>query len=198
MLVHAMLRASRRSKIASRLSANRLLDDHRLSLFDVAPASCRERCGARDAEHQNLSNQRQRANACFALADATRTAKRVDPGPASVVRLGHVVLAVSDMQRVWDWWQSRFGLIASDEVRAPNDMIASLFLLRSRGGADRPSPLNFASDALAAVHQIEALVDLVRAFGNVQGARRHQSNAISSPMTISVYAPPHKADAGLD
>lgn len=73
-------------------------------------------------------------------------AKRIAVRPAHVVRLGHVVLGVSDMTRTWAWWQSRFGLLVSDEVRAPNDAIAALFIRCDRG--DEPvdhHTLNFAA-----------------------------------------------------
>lgn len=55
-------------------------------------------------------------------------AKRVKTAPSHVARLGHIVLGVSNMERTWDWWQSRFGLLVSDEVRAPNNDLAALFL----------------------------------------------------------------------
>lgn len=72
--------------------------------------------------------------------------KRLDPGPSNVVRLGHVVLAVADTGRTWDWWRSRFGLIMSDEVRAPNGVLAAAFIRCDRGNdpADHHS-LNFAA-----------------------------------------------------
>lgn len=72
--------------------------------------------------------------------------KRVAPVPSHVGRLGHVVLGVSDMKRTWDWWQSRFGLLISDEVRAPNDDLAALFIRFNCGNVpvDHHS-LNFAS-----------------------------------------------------
>ena len=73
-------------------------------------------------------------------------AKRVEPGPASVVRLGHVVMNVSNMQASWDWWQSRFGLLISDEVRAPNGDVAALFIRCDRGDeAVDHHTLNFAA-----------------------------------------------------
>ena len=73
-------------------------------------------------------------------------AKRVAPGPASVVRLGHVVMNVSNMQASWDWWQSRFGLLVSDEVRAPDGNLAALFIRCDRGDeAVDHHTLNFAS-----------------------------------------------------
>jgi catechol 2,3-dioxygenase-like lactoylglutathione lyase family enzyme len=72
--------------------------------------------------------------------------KRVTTQPSHVVRLGHVVLGVSDMERTWAWWESRFGLLVSDEVRAPNNDLAALFIRFNCGDVpvDHHS-LNFAS-----------------------------------------------------
>ena len=58
-------------------------------------------------------------------------AKRVANTAAHVVRLGHVVLGVTDMEKTWEWYRSRFGLLVSDEVRAPNGDVAALFIRRS-------------------------------------------------------------------
>lgn len=72
--------------------------------------------------------------------------KRIDAGPANVVRLGHVVLGVADMAVTWEWWRSRFGLLVSDEVRAPTGDVAALFIRCDRGGrAVDHHTLNFAS-----------------------------------------------------
>jgi catechol 2,3-dioxygenase-like lactoylglutathione lyase family enzyme len=72
--------------------------------------------------------------------------KRVSAGPASVVRLGHVVLIVNDTRQSWEWWQSRFGLLMSDEVRAPNGDLVAVFIRCDRGAdpADHHT-LNFAA-----------------------------------------------------
>lgn len=84
----------------------------------------------------NIAERRERAG----------EAKRVDAGPAHVVRLGHAVMFVSDLARTWDWWQSRFGLLVSDEVRAPNGDLAALFVRCDRGDeATDHHSLNFAS-----------------------------------------------------
>jgi catechol 2,3-dioxygenase-like lactoylglutathione lyase family enzyme len=84
----------------------------------------------------NIASRRERQGA----------AKRVPAAPAHVIRLGHVVLAVSDMAKTWDWWQCHFGLLISDEVRAPNDDLAALFIRCDRGNepVDHHT-LNFAS-----------------------------------------------------
>lgn len=73
-------------------------------------------------------------------------AKRIDPGPANVVRLGHVVLGVNDMVETWAWWEARFGLLMSDEVRAPDGTLVAGFVRCDRGAdpADHHS-LNFAA-----------------------------------------------------
>jgi catechol 2,3-dioxygenase-like lactoylglutathione lyase family enzyme len=42
--------------------------------------------------------------------------QRVDAGPSSVKRLGHVVVRVSDFEQSREWYASRFGFVASDEV----------------------------------------------------------------------------------
>ncbi len=72
--------------------------------------------------------------------------KRVAAGAANVVRLGHVVLGVTDTEATWAWYRDRFGLIMSDEVRAPNGALAAAFIRCDRG--DDPADhhtLNFAS-----------------------------------------------------
>jgi catechol 2,3-dioxygenase-like lactoylglutathione lyase family enzyme len=71
--------------------------------------------------------------------------KRLASRPSSVLRLGHVVLAVNDVSETWNWWQSRFGLLMSDEVRAPDGAMAAAFIRCDRGSelADHHS-LNFA------------------------------------------------------
>jgi catechol 2,3-dioxygenase-like lactoylglutathione lyase family enzyme len=44
------------------------------------------------------------------------TLQRVEAGPASVKRLGHVVVRVSDFRRSEAWYRSRFGFVPSDEI----------------------------------------------------------------------------------
>ena len=72
-------------------------------------------------------------------------AKRIAQGPSSVLRLGHVVLGVNDVSESWQWWSERFGLLMSDEVRAPNGVMAAAFIRCDRDSelADHHS-LNFA------------------------------------------------------
>ena len=73
-------------------------------------------------------------------------AKRVAAGPATVVRLGHVVLGVNDTRESWEWYHHRFGVLMSDEVQAPNGAMAAAFIRCDRG--DDPADhhtLNFAA-----------------------------------------------------
>lgn len=78
--------------------------------------------------------------------DREGIAKRLVPAPANIMRLGHVVLGVSNMAATWDWWQSRFGLLVSDEVQAPNGDVAAMFVRCDCGSeAVDHHALNFAS-----------------------------------------------------
>lgn len=82
----------------------------------------------------------------FGGRDRPGMAKRLPAGPARVARLGHVVLGVGNAQETWEWWQSRFGLVMSDEVRAPDGNLAAAFVRLDRG--DNPTDhhtLNFAA-----------------------------------------------------
>lgn len=79
-------------------------------------------------------------------SERTGTPKRVAAGPAHVLRLGHMVFGVSNAQASWEWWQSRFGLIMSDEVRAPDGTMVAAFIRCDRGAeAVDHHTLNFAA-----------------------------------------------------
>ena len=62
-----------------------------------------------------------------------RATKRIAPGPASVVRLGHVVLNVSDFRASERWYKDRFGLITSDEIEVAPAFAIGAFLRCDRG-----------------------------------------------------------------
>jgi catechol 2,3-dioxygenase-like lactoylglutathione lyase family enzyme len=55
------------------------------------------------------------------------TLQRVEAGPASVKRLGHVVVRVSDFRRSEAWYRSRFGFVPSDEIYLgePDNVVTS-------------------------------------------------------------------------
>ena len=95
-------------------------------------------------------------------------AKRIAPGSSSVLRLGHVVLVVNDVEESWRWWRDRFGLLMSDEVRAPDGALAAAFIRcdRDKNPADHHS-LNFvqipgkAAGFHHAAFEVPSLDDLV-------------------------------------
>lgn len=82
----------------------------------------------------------------------TEQPKRLSSGPASVVRLGHVVMTVGDVAATNAWWSERFGLLTSDEVYTPGGHLAAVFIRCDQG--DKPTDhhsLNFAAVPSGAV-----------------------------------------------
>lgn len=72
-------------------------------------------------------------------------AKRIPSGPSNVMRLGHAVFLVSDLDATWNWWKERFGLLMSDDVKGPDGQSVAIFVRCDRG--DEPvdhHTLNFA------------------------------------------------------
>lgn len=63
--------------------------------------------------------------------------KRVGSGSATVVRLGHGVLNVTDFRRSEAWYKSHFGFITSDEIVAGPDISVGAFMRCDRG--DQPT-----------------------------------------------------------
>lgn len=63
-----------------------------------------------------------------------RTARSSVAGAATVVRLGHCVLRVSNLRRSEAWWKERFGFITSDEVVDAGDAPVAIFMRCDRGG----------------------------------------------------------------
>jgi catechol 2,3-dioxygenase-like lactoylglutathione lyase family enzyme len=64
-----------------------------------------------------------------------RATKRIAPGAAHVVRLGHVVLNVSSFRASEQWYKERFGFITSDEIRLSPELALGAFLRCDRGEA---------------------------------------------------------------
>ena len=62
-----------------------------------------------------------------------RAPKRVQAGPSHVVRLGHVVLNVSDFRRSERWYKERFGFLTSDEIQVGPEFTLGAFLRCDRG-----------------------------------------------------------------
>lgn len=60
-------------------------------------------------------------------------ARRVAPNPSTVVRLGHVVHLVANVNETWNWYNARFRLTISDDVVDPDGNRAALFIRINRG-----------------------------------------------------------------
>lgn len=68
-----------------------------------------------------------------AARDRVRATKRIAPGAADVVRLGHVVLNVSDFRASERWYKDRFGFITSDEIQVAPEFAIGAFMRCDRG-----------------------------------------------------------------
>lgn len=62
-----------------------------------------------------------------------RATKRIAGGAATVVRLGHAVLNVSDFRASERWYKDRFGFITSDEIEVAPGFSIGAFLRCDRG-----------------------------------------------------------------
>lgn len=61
------------------------------------------------------------------------TVKRVGAGSATVMRLGHAVLNVSDFRASEAWYKERFGFLTSDEIALAPEFSLGAFLRCDRG-----------------------------------------------------------------
>jgi catechol 2,3-dioxygenase-like lactoylglutathione lyase family enzyme len=59
--------------------------------------------------------------------------RRLAPGPSHVLRLGHVVLGVSDFRRSERWYKDRFGILTSDEIPISETKALGAFMRCDRG-----------------------------------------------------------------
>jgi catechol 2,3-dioxygenase-like lactoylglutathione lyase family enzyme len=59
--------------------------------------------------------------------------RRIASGPSHVLRLGHVVLSVSDFRTSEAWYKERFGLITSDEIQTEPGVAIGAFLRSDQG-----------------------------------------------------------------
>ncbi len=59
--------------------------------------------------------------------------RRVKAGPSHVMRLGHVVLSVSDFRASEAWYKERFGFVTSDEIQPAPDVAIGAFMRCDRG-----------------------------------------------------------------
>ena len=100
------------------------------------------------------------------------------PGPATVVRLGHCVLEVSDFRAAEAWYKSRFGLITSDEIEVAPGVAIGAFLRCDRGLAPTDHHTLFLLQSPRgpgfqhAAFEVAGLDDLMRGHTHLKNAGR--------------------------
>jgi catechol 2,3-dioxygenase-like lactoylglutathione lyase family enzyme len=108
-----------------------------------------------------------------------RATKRIDAGAANVVRLGHVVLNVSNFRASEHWYKERLGFITSDEIRLSPDFALGAFLRCDRGEAPTDHHTLFLMQGRSgpgfnhAAYEVADLDDLMRGHQRLKDAGRH-------------------------
>ncbi len=113
------------------------------------------------------------------LRERVRATKRITTGAANVVRLGHVVLNVSNFRASEQWYKERFGFITSDEIQLSPQFSVGAFLRCDRGDTptdhhtlflvQRPNGPGFNHAAF----EVADLDDLMRGHQKLKDAGRH-------------------------
>jgi catechol 2,3-dioxygenase-like lactoylglutathione lyase family enzyme len=62
---------------------------------------------------------------------------RIAAGPSTVMRMGHLVMKVPDVNVAADWYRKRFGLVVSDSVHVPDNPAKWLFAFLRCGLGER-------------------------------------------------------------
>jgi catechol 2,3-dioxygenase-like lactoylglutathione lyase family enzyme len=110
-----------------------------------------------------------------------RATLRVRRGPATVMRLGHVVLNVTDFARSEAWYKSRFGFITSDEVEMAPGVAMGAFMRADRGDTPTDHHTLFLAqtpDAPSfnhAAYEVTSLDDLMAGHAHLKAAQRTPS-----------------------
>jgi catechol 2,3-dioxygenase-like lactoylglutathione lyase family enzyme len=104
--------------------------------------------------------------------------KRVSRGASHVLRLGHVVLGVSDFRRSEDWYKARFGFITSDEIQPAPGVSIGAFMRCDRGETpsdhhsvfvfQRPGPPPPPPAFMHAAFEVVDLDDLMAGHGHLE------------------------------
>ncbi len=108
-----------------------------------------------------------------------RATKRIPAGAATVVRLGHVVLNVSDFRASERWYKERFGFITSDEIRLSPEFALGAFLRCDRGETPTDHHTLFLMQGRKgpgfnhAAYEVADLDDLMRGRQRLLDAGRH-------------------------
>ncbi|MFI4935064.1 MAG: VOC family protein [Caulobacterales bacterium] len=112
--------------------------------------------------------------------DRLRATRRVAPGPAQVLRLGHVVLNVSDFRASERWYKERFGFITSDEIALSPEVSFGAFMRCDRGDTPTDHHTLFLAQGPRgpgfnhAAFEVRDLDDLMRGHSHLEKAGRHQ------------------------
>lgn len=108
-----------------------------------------------------------------------RSPKRVAPGAAHVLRLGHVVLNVSDFRASEQWYKARFGFITSDEIRVTPEIALGAFMRCDRGDLPTDHHTLFLAQSPSgpgfnhAAFEVADLDDLMRGHEHLKARSRH-------------------------
>ncbi len=113
------------------------------------------------------------------LRGRLRTTKRIGAGAANVVRLGHVVLNVSNFRASEQWYKERFGFITSDEIQLTPEFSIGAFLRCDRGDTPTDHHSLFLIQGPKgpgfnhAAFEVADLDDLMRGHQKLKDAGRH-------------------------
>ncbi len=111
--------------------------------------------------------------------DRLRKTKRVTAGPAHVLRLGHVVLNVSNFPASEAWYKERFGFITSDEIAVSPEFRLGAFMRCDRGDIPVDHHTLFLAQAPSgpgfnhAAFEVADLDDLMLGHQRLKDAGRH-------------------------
>ena len=142
-------------------------DGHRVDV--VAGQSPVDRLPRAKAQPWNHSAARERL----------RATKRMAAGAANVVRLGHVVLNVSNFRASEQWYKERLGFITSDEIQLSPEFALGAFLRCDRGEAPTDHHTLFLMQGRKgpgfnhAAYEVADLDDLMRGHQRLRDAGRH-------------------------
>lgn len=104
------------------------------------------------------------------------TVKRIGAGSATVMRLGHAVLNVSDFRASEAWYKERFGFLTSDEIALAPEFSLGAFLRCDRGDTPTDHHTLFLAQLPTgpgfnhAAFEVQDLDDLMRGHAHLKAA----------------------------
>ena len=124
--------------------------------------------------------------------DRLRKTKRVTAGPAHVLRLGHVVLNVSNFPASEAWYKERFGFITSDEIAVSPEFRLGAFMRCDRGDIPVDHHTLFLAQAPSgpgfnhAAFEVADLDDLMLGHQRLKDAGRHAEWGVGGGEQVAV------------